>query len=158
MNTLADDLRAARGLTDGQIYRWRWAEPGRSYHCKSQIAVVKNGLLIDTYWFGETSDHAIDPADVELTFHADKSWPTISEGSAPYYDPEDVRSMAHANNFRAIVYLRPGATKSLDAIYREIARQAEQANSEIRSATWKLERMAIARQRAIDGEIDKVML
>lgn len=147
-----------KDLSDGQIYRWRWTDPGRSYHCKSRIAVVKNGLLIDTYWFGETSDHAIDPAEVELTFYADKSWPTISEGGAPYYDPTDVRSMAHANNSRAIVYLRPGATKNADAIYSEITRQVERAQSEIRSATWTIERMAVARQRMIDGEIDRVML
>lgn len=145
-------------LIDGQIYRWRWADTYRSYHCKSQIAVVKNGLLIDTYWFGATSDNAIDPSEVELTFYAEESWPTISPDSARYYDPEDVRSMAHPNNSRATVYLRPGATKSLDAIYREITRQVEEAQGEIRGATWKLERMAIARQRAIDGELDKVML
>jgi hypothetical protein len=145
-------------LKDGQIYRWRWIDEGRSYHCKSQIAVVKNGSLIDTYWYGETSDHAIDPDDVELTFYADKSWPTINAGAAPYYDPADVRSMAHANSSNDVVYLRPGATKNVDAIYREIARQVEQAQSQLRSAAWKLERMAIARQRVIDGEIDKVML
>lgn len=145
-------------LIDGQIYRWRWLDHGRSYHCKSTIAVVKNGLLIDTYWHGETSDHAIDQSEVELTFYADKSWPTISEGSVRYYDHEDVRSMAHANNSRATVYLRPGAAKNVDAIYREINRQVEEANSAIRGALWKIERMAIARQRIIDGEIDKVML
>lgn len=145
-------------LKEGQIYRWRWIDQGRSYHCKSTIAVVKNGLLIDTYWHGETSDHAIAPAEVELTFYADKSWPTILPESARYYDPEDVRSMAHANTSRATVYLRPGASKNVNAIYREINRQVDEANSEIRGALWKIERMAIARQRVVDGELDKVML
>lgn len=155
-------------LVNGQIYRWRWRDkardadnaPYRSYHCKSQIAIVRGGLLLDTYWSDLTSSDrtVLDPQQVELTFYADESWPTISRWQIPYYNPADVASMAHANNSRALIYLRPGAQRSKEAILEEIRSREKVAASEIRSAQWSLERLAEARKLADADRLDEVML
>ena len=50
-------------IKDGDIFRWKYTDekpgdnhPWQRYHCKSQIAIAKDGRLMDTYWSGH-SDH-----------------------------------------------------------------------------------------------------
>lgn len=153
-------------LRDGQIYRWRWADkardsdnaPYRSYHCKSQIAVVKNGLLIDTFWFMAGSEYAVKPEEVELTFFADQSWEQIPSWKVPYYDREDVADTRHSNHSGAPIYLRPGAQRSQAAILQEIEYREQKAQSEIRSGQRTLERLTEARDMLSAGKIDEVSL
>ena len=153
-------------LIDGQIYQWRWADEALhhdglrswgSYHCKSQIAIVRNGRLIDTYWSDMSMDHVLDPARVLLTLYADEAWPQISEYQLPYYAPEDVASMRHPNNSRAPIYLRPGAQRNAERILQEIAYREEKARAEIRSAEHHLTRLAEALALLNAGKLDEVM-
>ena len=153
-------------LKDGQVYRWRWADaardadrgPYRSYHCKSCIAVVKNGMLIDTFWFDMSSEHAIDPEKVELTYLCDTSWPTIPAYNVPYYDREDIADTRHSNHSGAPIYLRPGAVKSAERIMEEIERREEDARSTIRTAGWRLEELAKARALLDEGKVEEARL
>lgn len=152
-------------LFDGQIYRWRWADDEKhkagqrewsSYHCKSQIAEVKNGALVDTYWFGGSDSSYLDPSQVTLTLVADVSWPTLIDGEQSLYDPKDVVDTRHANNSRAPIYLRPGATRNADAVLAELDRRQERAESEIRMATWRIEKIAKDRQLVAEGKLGEV--
>jgi hypothetical protein len=153
-------------LVDGQIYRWRWADeakdadrgPYRSYHCKSCIAIVRNGLLIDTYWYAPGAENAIDPSKVVLTLWADESWPKISQYQAPYYKADDVADTRHANNSSAPIYLRPGAERDAETTLAMIAHREETARSQIRTAEWALENYAAARKLVAEGKINEVML
>ena len=164
---MSETLSTEQALIDGQIYRWRWADAARhqdglhpwgTYHCRSQIAVVKDGCLVDTYWFGGGSENVIDPSKVELTFFADELWPQISEWQVPYYDAADVRDTRHPNNSRAPIYLRIGAQRSAARILEEIEYRESKARSEIRSAERQIERMMEARGLLDAGKIDEVML
>lgn len=145
-------------LVDGQVYRWRWADPVkdadsapyRSYHCKSQIAVVRNGQLIDTFWsFGATDNSVLRPEDVVLTLVAYESWPLLSPYEVRYYDPADYADTRHSNDSRAPIYKRPGAMRSHGAIAQEIEYLEEIVRSQIRSAEHS--------QRWIDAEKAKLL-
>jgi hypothetical protein len=153
-------------LKDGQIYRWRWADEARhldglrswgSYHCKSKIAIVKGGRLIDTYWSDMSSDRAVHREDVQLTLLCDQSWPTIRKYDLPLYDPADVVDTRHPNDSGAPIYLRPGAVKSAARMLDQIEYLEDQAKGEIRSAQWQLERMAKYRDHIDAGRLDEVM-
>lgn len=164
---MTETLTTEQGLVEGQIYRWRWIDDARhqnglrswgTYHCRSQIAVVKDGRLVDTYWFGGGTDSVLDPSKVELTFFADERWPQISEWQVPYYDAADVRDTRHPNNSRAPIYLRIGAQRSAVRILEEIEYRESRAHSAIRSAESSLELLAEARALLDAGKIDEVML
>lgn len=153
-------------IHDGQIYRWRWSDkardadcgPYRSYHCKSQIAVVKNGALFDTFWSSSASDDRLDPKAVDVTFFCEDSWPRIKEYQKPLYDPNDIADTRHSNNGSAPIYLRPGAVKSAASILQEIDYREERAKGEIKSAEWRLENLAAVRKLIAEGRLDEVYL
>jgi hypothetical protein len=153
-------------LTDGQIYRWRWADekrdadcaPYRSYHCKSQIAVVKNGRLVDTFWFGGGDNSTLNPFEVVLTPFADEAWPKISEYQVRYYGREDVADTRHSNNSHAPIYLRPGAVRSADRIAEEIEWLERTALQEIRSAENSLEWIRGEKAKLESGDLEGVSL
>ena len=156
---------AAPELKDGQIYRSRWAdavrhEAGlrswRTYHCRSQLAVVKGGRLFDTYW--SDFSHEIATALVELTLVGDEKWPKVSEGEALRYDRKDLCDTRHANSSHAPIYVRPGAQLNKAAMLAVLDDREADARSAIRMAEWRLEE--IAKKRALlDGDnLDEVML
>ena len=153
-------------LKDGQIYRWRWADDKRdsdcgpygSYHCRSRIAIVQGGWLIDTFWHGTSSDGALNRDDVLIELIADQSWPTIKKWSLPYYDSSDVIDTRHANDGNAPIYLKPGATRSKQAIIESIDYRVQQAEQSIRSAQFELERLAQKRALAEEGKLDEIVL
>jgi len=138
-------------LVDGQIYRWQWKDTSGwgqsdSYWCRSRIAIVKNGRLIDTYWSDGSLDHAVKFEDVDLTFMGDEKWPKVSEGEAMRYDSADICDTRHANHSRAPIYVRPGAQLNKAAMLAVLNDREQEARSDIRIATWRLEE--IAKQRA----------
>lgn len=145
-------------LIEGQIWRWRYKEDDRSYWCKSRIAVVKNGRLIDTYWSDLSSEHEVRVADVDLTFLCDQTWPAIRAWEVAYYDAADIADTRHANSSRASVYLRPGAQRSAAAILTEIEQREETARSEISMAQHRLASMAKARDLVAAGKLSEVSL
>ncbi len=154
-------------LIDGQIYRWRWTDEARhidglrswgTYHCKSQIAIVKNGRLIDTYWSDMTSDRAINPDAVELTLIGDEKWPQVTEGEAMRYDRKDLCDMRHANSSRAPIYVRPGAQLNKAAMLAVLDDREQEARSSIRTAEWRLEEIAKNRALLDADELSEVHL
>lgn len=154
-------------LVDGQVYRWRWADPAkdadsapyRSYHCKSQIAVVKNGMLIDTFWsFGGTDNSVLRPEDVVLTLVADESWPLLSPYEVRYYDATDYADTRHSNNSHAPIYKRPGAERSREAIAQEIAYLEEVVHRQIRSAEHSQRWLDAEKAKLLNGDLADISL
>lgn len=119
--TMKDILDAATApktlLKEGDIFRWRWTDEiaakrqkdcgSTVYWCMSQIAVCKDGKLVDTFWGSSGSNYTLDMDRVVVTFLGNPSeMKVIPEAERVFYKPEDVVNMNHANNSRAPVYAK----------------------------------------------------
>lgn len=150
-------------MRDGDIYRWRYkpeiekANGGRgewgAYHCKSQMAVVHGGLLIDTFWGDMSSDSAVDPDRVEITLLGNKNDMRELNDQEDFYDPDDLIIMRHSNNSRAKTLVKPDATRSPDMIRKVLNQKRGDAERELMSAARELERLALAKDKLERGEI-----
>jgi hypothetical protein len=142
-------------LQDGDVYRWRYKEPGPNdgawgrYHCCSQIAIAKDGWLRDTYWHsrGDT-DRTFGPDDLsklELTFLGNLSeLERAEEWKADYYADADIVNLNHANSSRGNFYLRKGAQRSADKMLEVARYKLEREESVERSAQFAQERLRAA--------------
>ena len=148
-------------MLEGDVYDWRWADdakhadcgPYRSYHCFSRIAVVKDGLLCDTFWLPPGTK--LSPDAVVLTLLGNLNDMTeIRESDARYYHSKDIVDMRHSNNSRASVYLKSGAEKDRDTMLEYIRRERDQAESEACFAASKIERMDGLEEMVIAGNLD----
>lgn len=149
-------------LKDGQIYRWCFKDVSGSmrdpYWCKSNIAIVINGKLRDTFWGTDSSNFCPKADEVDLTYMGDIGWPTIQEYQVPYYAREDICDTRHSNSSGAKIYLRPGAQRNKDRMLEEIEWREGQAKSEINMATSRLGWLKTAREQIEAGKIDEVSL
>lgn len=150
-------------LREGDIYFWRWKD-GQSpkllgssdyaYWCKSQKAIVRKGLLIDTYWTDMSSDRAIDPERVELEYKGNESeLRRISEEEISYHLWEDVVDMRHANDSRAGIFVKPGAVRSAARIMEFLRYRRERREADIRYANNDIERIDKALARVQAGDV-----
>lgn len=147
-------------LIDGQIYRWSWldadfGEPGAPrdpYWCRSRIAVVRNGRLVDTYW--SSLDHPIDAAKVWLELIGDEKWPQLRAGEEVRYDSADICDMRHSNNSRGPIYVRPGAPLNRAAMLAVLAQREADARSDIKVAEWRIEEIAKNRALIESGDLE----
>ncbi|MVB00107.1 hypothetical protein GN330_22940 [Nitratireductor sp. CAU 1489] len=153
-------------LKEGDIYRWRWADaerdaqcgPYESYHCYSQMAVVIDGKLIDTYWHG-FNNKVLDPASVSLTVLGNKAdLVEIREYDLPYYRREDIVDMRHLNNSRGPIYLRKGASRDAGAMLEVIEHGIESSKREIDFAQRRIERLAEQAAKVRAGKLNEVHL
>lgn len=135
-------------LKEGDIYRWRYREPGNDapwgrYHCCSGIGIVRDGMLRDTYWqigdnFGNGRSFSIPDGlqGIDLTYLGNfANLVEAREHEADYYDESDVVNLNHSNSTRGNFYLRKGAKRSR-AKMLEVARQKllqEQSNQRLAS-------------------------
>lgn len=152
---------AAPELKDGQIYRWHWKEGEQigalePYWCKSRIAIVKDGKLLDTYWSGDR--HSVDVSRVDLAFMGDQNWPQLRPGEELRYDRADICDMRHANSSHAPIYVRPGAKLNKAAMLVVLDQREADARSDIRMAEWRLEEIAKKRALLDADKLDEVML
>lgn len=142
-------------IKDGDIFRWRWKDerpehlgPWKRYHCRSQIAVAKDGVLFDTYWtyslekpdWGDsTAKWSYDEAEqhLELTLVGNLSeLEKREEYHGAYYDDADCVNLNHSNSTRTNFYIRKGAQRSkakmlavLDERIADNARKIESAKN-----------------------------
>lgn len=154
-------------LREGDIYRWRWADPkldannhgSGSYHCKSRIAVVEGGRLHDTYWSSGGSDRWLDPEKVTLTFWANTAdLAEISSYNVVYYRREDVVDLRHANNSRGPVYLRNGAKRNANTMLEVIVDRLEKAHRDLEWAKRHIEQLMLDSEKVRAGKLDEVYL
>lgn len=152
-------------IKDGDIFRWRYKDEkpehrrewGR-YHCKSQIAVAKSGILRDTYW-GDSSSGTIwsyDEAErlLELTFVANfADLEKRDEYRADYYDDADCVSLNHPNSTRGNFYVRKGAQRSRERMRVVVAERIAATEHEIayrQGVAERLRELAIQIETATD--------
>ena len=154
-------------LREGNIYRWQWKDdardsdrgPYRSYHCKSQIAVVKNGRLLDTFWSGYEESSLLRREDVILTFWANvDDLAVIHHYQTPYYRPQDIVDLRHSNNSNGPVYLRKGAERDADTMLKVVSERIEESNREIVWHQRQLEEFAKFQELIRAGKLDEVWL
>lgn len=159
-----DIVTADRELTEGDIFSWRYTEPAEAgirkvrhdpYHCKSRVAIFRNGRLQDTYWSGLSNDGVLDTDRVVLTFLGNPSaMQKINEWERVFYRYEDLVDMRHSNSTGAPVYVKLGAKRDAAAMREYFLYKGQRFNSDIETAQRKIVecRNAVA---AIDrGEID----
>lgn len=101
-------------LREHDVYRWHWKDGKASIvGCYAHLAVVKDGVLRDTYWHDWHLTSRIEPEKVDLTLLGNiDDCEVIRVWDVPYYDPADIIDMNHSNNSRAPIYLKRGAVKS----------------------------------------------
>jgi len=151
-------------LKEGDIYFWRWREGAEprlhgssqySYWCKSCKAIVRKGLLLDTYWTDMSSDRAIDPARVVLEYKGNEATlRKIPEWDIPYYEPDDVVDMRHANDARGPVYVKPEAKRSAARILEHLRYVRERNESKISWAQSSIQRIDEEIARVEGGDTD----
>lgn len=150
-------------MREGDIYRWHYkpeieeANGGLgswgAYHCKSQMAVVIDGRLIDTYWGDHSPDRSVDPDRVVLTLLGNKNDMRELNDREDFYDPDDLIIMRHSNDSRAKTLVKKDATRSPDAIRAVLNQKRGDAERDLMSTARVLERLALARDKLERGEI-----
>lgn len=158
---MLEQERDGEGMRDGDIYFWSWSVPEShsfGYHCWARKAIVKNGVLRDTYWHGSGEKELnLDIVNIEYQGNIHEMT-EISKHEVDYYRPEDVVDMRHANSGRASIYVKPGASRDAKIMRKHIDYRIERAKGEIRSAESLIERLMEARAEIDVGNLDKVYL
>lgn len=146
-------------LREGDIYFWHWkphVDRYMPYHCKSQKAIVdKYGQLVDTFWSSATDGSVLRLEDIETVFQGNEGeLRQIKSYEVDYYEPEDVVSMQHSNNSGAPIYVKPGAERSKSRILEYLNYKRERAESEIRMAQDRIERIDAALADVNAGKLE----
>ena len=147
-------------IKDGDIYFWKWKDLlGRfmPYHCWSQKAVVRDGVLHDTYWSPQS--HRVSLDKVVLFFVANINDLTeIRAQEAPYYRSDDVVDMRHENDSGAKVYVKTGAKRDPAAMKKLASHEIEHRKYEISSANNRIEELNVAIAAIDAGQLDDVYI
>lgn len=151
-------------LKEGDIFTWRFKpeiETKRRqytsdpYHCRSRIAIVKDGILQDTFWYSGSDNSTLHQEEVDLTFQGNPADMTvIPKYDRVFYRPEDIVDMNHPNNSGAPVYVKAGKGRDPETIKQYFEYVIERAESDKRSADWKIEKCREALEAVARGEID----
>lgn len=154
-------------LREGDIYRWSYREPsddrqyGR-YHCCSQIAVVKNGRLCDTYWSFGSDGRSFGVGELErLNLTRLGNFAELIKApawQADYYDVADIVNLNHSNSSNDNFYLRVGAVRSAKKMLESAQRKLERLQSDKRTAEWGIKRITAAIAQIEGGETEGVHL
>lgn len=135
-------------MKDGDIFHWSYKDEKKhnsstGYWCKSRIAVVKGGYLIDTYWGGasDNSRFKLDGVEkiLELDFIANENnLINKSEYEANYYAKEDCVNLNHPNSTKGNFYIFKGAKRCPAKIRASINAKIEDHRRDIKSAEWAI--------------------
>lgn len=158
-------------IKDGDIFRWCYRDqkpedlgPWKRYHCKSQIAIAKDGWLVDTYWSCMSDStkwkYAEAPAKLRLAYLGNfADLDHQQEYMAEYYDDEDCVDLNHPNSSKGNFFIRKGARRSERKMRDMIAHKIEKEESLIRVSTWRIESLRKELAKLDSGEpLDKVYL
>lgn len=145
-------------LRDGDIYFWSWKDTANRfmpYHCRSQIAIVRDGQLVDTFWYDGHDNSVLRLDQIDLVYKGNEAeLVKIDRWEVPYYEPSDIVDMSHSNNSGAPVYRQPDAKRSQARIIEHLEYKRDKCESQIRSAQDDISRISEALVRANAGELD----
>ena len=148
-------------MKEGDIFFWQWKNLDGRFapsHCRSHKAVVKNGVLRDTFW-SSNGEGALCLEDVETEYQGNIHEMTeIPEHKIAYYRVEDIVDMRHSNHGRAPIYLKAGATLNAKVMRAHAQYQIERSEGEIQMAENRIERLNEAVAKIDAGNLDKVYL
>jgi hypothetical protein len=124
-------------IKDGDVFHWSYLREVKhgdySYWCKSQIAIAKDGLLVDTYcdssahWSYEDA-----PKKLDLTFLGNLAdLVNVPEYNREYYADSDIVNLNHANSSRGNFYIRRGAQRSKEKMLETAHYKMEKAQKEL---------------------------
>ena len=151
-------------LKEGDIYFWEFskeyilgnptkADAGTLYWCCSRIATVRDGKLLDTYWYsGDNKDvgHFLEKGFVKqknLRYVGNFSeLRKVQPYERAYYLDEDCIDLNHANNSSGNFYIKKDAKKSLEKMKKVLHRKKQHISNEVRY----LERQLGAISRDLD--------
>jgi hypothetical protein len=146
-------------VKDGDIYFWSWKDvSGRfmPYHCCARIAVVKNGVLLDTFWHG-SDNRVITRKVATLTYKGNvEEMRTIHEGEIDYYRREDVVDMRHPNDSRAPIYVKKEASRNAARMTEALQHRIERERNSIRIAEMSIRGLEEALARVDAGKLEEV--
>jgi len=140
---------------EGDIYRWSWNDEmlkldyknsaGTLYWCCSRIGVVRNGILVDTYW-GENSQHnkifSRDDAIEKLVIQFVDNFSNLTSAQISdraYYLDNDCIDLNHPNSSRGNFYVRKDAVKSLDKMKLILNRKKLNLERKLKQIAWEIE-------------------
>lgn len=159
-------------IKDGDIFRWRYNDEKPAdtrqysrYHCKSQIAVAKDGYLIDTYWGGSLLDAtywSYNEAPQQLHLERLGNFADLEKRPdyhAMYYDDADCVDLRHPNSSRDNFYVRKGAQRSRVKMRDTVTERIEGAERAIQREQSKLDRLRdMLSQIDADKPLDTIYL
>lgn len=158
-------------MKDGDVYRWSYTAAfaakaggwGLAHWCKSQIAIVHDGRLLDTFWMGHggkrrgsygpkyNEGRAIGAENIELHFLANINYLIeIYPEDKRFYAPSDVVDLRHSNNSNAPVMVKKSAERSREVTRDLLLREIDKAASEVNAAAIRKERLE-QELRALDA-------
>lgn len=149
-------------MRDGDIYFWRWKDDidrYMPYHCCSQKAIVKNGVMVDTFWGQSVSNKVLRPDEVVSEFKGNvDEMMEIRHYETDCYRREDIIDMRHSNDSRAPIYVKRGTPRDQKTMKEAIEYRIEKRRSEIHSAEWAIERLQQDLEKVNAGQLDDVFL
>lgn len=141
---------------EGDIYRWSWNDAmlkrldyknnaGTLYWCCSRIGVVRNGILIDTYW-GENNQHnktfnrdeAIEKLAIQFAANF-SDLKSAQPSDQAYYLDGDCIDLNHPNSTRGNFYIRKDAAKNLNKMTRILNRKKLNLERKLKQIAWEIE-------------------
>jgi hypothetical protein len=153
----------AEKFREGDIFTWRYKEDveksrhncgvNTAYWCKSQIAVVRNGHLVDTYWGLSNDGSYLNRDEIVLTFLGNPAdMEKIYPGERVFYRDEDIVDMSHPNNSGAPIYAK--ASRNADVMKAYYTYQIERTENEIEWATRRIKECRNAISQLEAGKTD----
>jgi len=149
-------------MKDNNVYRWSYKEVKDAgsygdYHCMSQIAISKNGILYDTFWHEFSGRSSLDKSKVNLEYRGNLDEMTsIHRGDEIYYKREDIVDMSHSNNSRAKIYTKPNVKRDEKTILELIKSREEFYNREIYYANKNLDDLETQMKNVLAGNLNDV--
>lgn len=129
-------------MREGDIFKWRYKDTsGMSapYHCKSQIAILHDGHLRDTYWTDYKTKFIVDPDKCQLEFIANQDdLEPLSKHNRKYFNTKDIVDISHSNSYSENLYVRKGSKPCKQTIKKHIREEIDQLEIELEHAKGRI--------------------
>jgi len=132
---------------NGDVFRWKYKEGGKSYHCKSCIALCNDkGILFDNYWGYQP--HKVDPEEVYLEFLGNLfDCEEVARACAYQYNRDDYIDLQNTNNSCNTIFLKKGAKPSNELILYKLEQDIKEFQHNIE---YYKERMLTTKKEIAD--------
>jgi len=147
-------------VEEGDIFFWSWKEDfsrqNDGYWCKSRKAIADTADSIhDNFWFSSVDGFRITENNkykVDLIYKGNlKDFKIVHKNDYEKYAEKDIIDMRNSNGCKDI-YVRKDAKYSDQKILEKLNACISEAESNLRSATYDLERAVRMKDEYISGE------